>query len=189
MSWARDFPSLPRAIWIPFWNVPDGIKFLLCMCSLRFPIPWSWASGGSPMIESSHTLICFPFLGIHVILAEKKGRAFKRIGRMAEPFLTLVEFSRHLRRLLEKYFFQRAALHYVNLTEIIFHIIFSPSSTFCKSSCLICNPPYIKGFTTFPQLTRESFFSFFFPPFQRKFWSKDSILARTPFGASKMEHW
>ena len=123
-----------------------------------------------------------------MILGEKKESAFNRIKKTADPFLTHGGLSRHLSQLPEKYFFQRLDLHQNDLPEMMFQIILAPKPNFCRARFLICNPPCISGLATFAQLTRVSFFSFCFPPFQRNFLSKASILAIIPFGERRMEH-
>ena len=72
---------------------------------------------------------------------------------------------------------------------MMFQSILVPKATFWRPRFRICRPPLRQGLVTVSQLTKWSFFSLCFPPFQRKFLSRDQMQSRTPLGASRMEHW
>ena len=105
-------------------------RLWLRIYSKSFSMPGNYSRGGSPIIESSQILMCFPFPGIQVRLGEKKLSAFIKIEKIVKPFLTREGLSRHLKRFPEKYFLQREALHQVTFPKMIFHIILAPRAKF-----------------------------------------------------------
>ena len=165
------------------------LMFRLIRWNLRSSSSQRWFRGGSPMIESPQIFISFPFPRIHVNWDRKKVRDLRRMGRIAEPFLVVGGWSRHRRRLLEKYFFQRVVLHHEGLPEMMFQSCLVPRARFWRARFRICSPPFHQGLVAISQLTKWSFFSLCFPPFHRKFLRRDSMEWRMLLGANIMELW
>lgn len=119
------FPSL-RTIRFPRGDIPEGSNAVRMKKDLDFGCSWDRVERRIPKNGVLLDLNFFQFPGIQVRVGVKNTKAFMQIMKIGEPLATLWRVSRHINRVLEKYFFQRACLLQESLLEIRFQRSLAP---------------------------------------------------------------